>query len=66
LLPLLRAFGDRPERVVVSHRDNDHIGGAASVLAQHEDAALLSSIEHGHPLAVLHRHTRCLAGQHWT
>lgn len=66
LLPLLRAFGDRLDRVVVSHRDNDHIGGAASVLAQHEDAALLSSIEHGHPLAVLHRHTRCLAGQRWT
>jgi len=66
LLPLLRAFGDRLDRVVVSHRDNDHIGGAASVLAQHEDAELLSSIEHGHPLAVLHRHTRCLAGQRWT
>ena len=66
LLPLLRAFGDRLDRVVVSHRDNDHIGGAASVLGQHEDAALLSSIEHGHPLAVLHRHTRCLAGQRWT
>jgi len=66
LLPLLRAFGDRLDRVVVSHRDNDHIGGAASVLAQHEDAELLSSIEHGHPLAVLHRHTRCLTGQRWT
>jgi competence protein ComEC len=66
LLPLLRAFGDRPDRVVVSHRDNDHIGGAASVLAEHEDATLLSSIEHGHPLAIRHRHTRCLAGQRWT
>ncbi len=65
LLPLLRALGDRPDRVVVSHRDTDHIGGAASVMAQHADAGLFSSIEHGHPLAVQHRHTRCLAGQRW-
>ncbi len=66
LVPLLRALGERLDRVVVSHRDSDHIGGAASVLAQHPQAGLLSSIDHGHALAVLHRNERCLAGQHWT
>ncbi len=66
LVPLLRALGERLDQVVVSHRDSDHIGGAASVLDQHAGASLSSSIEHGHPLAVQHRHTRCLAGQRWT
>ncbi len=66
LVPLLRALGERLDRVVVSHRDSDHIGGAASVLAQHPQAGLMSSIDHGDPLAVLHAHTRCLAGQSWT
>jgi competence protein ComEC len=66
LVPLLRALGERLDRVVVSHRDSDHIGGAASVLAQHPQAELLSSIDHGHALAVLHTHARCLAGQAWT
>ncbi len=66
LVPLLRALGERLDRVVVSHRDSDHIGGAASVLAQHAQADLLSSIDHGHALAVMHTHTRCLAGQGWT
>lgn len=66
LVPLLRALGDRLDRVVVSHRDSDHIGGAASVLARHEGATLLSSIDHGHDLAVRHAHERCLAGRRWT
>ncbi|MEY2801886.1 MAG: hypothetical protein RL513_1471 [Pseudomonadota bacterium] len=66
LVPLLRALGERLDRVVVSHRDSDHIGGAASVLAQHAQADLLSSIDHGHALAAMQTHTRCLAGQGWT
>lgn len=66
LVPLLRALGERLDQVVVSHRDSDHIGGAASVLAQHPQAGLLSSIDHGHTLAAMHPHTRCLAGQGWT
>ncbi len=66
LVPLLRSLGGPLDRVVVSHSDSDHIGGAASVLAQHPDTVFTSSIDHGDPLAVLHHHERCLAGQHWT
>lgn len=32
LLPLLHALGETPRRVVLSHRDGDHVGGALSVL----------------------------------
>jgi competence protein ComEC len=66
LVPLLRALGERLDRLVVSHRDADHIGGAASVLAQHPGAELLSSIDPGHALAATRTPTRCLAGQRWT
>jgi len=66
LVPLLRALGERLDRLVVSHRDADHIGGAASVLAQHPAAELLSSIDPGHALAATRPSTRCLAGQRWT
>lgn len=66
LVPLLRALGEQLDLVVVSHSDSDHAGGAASVLAQHADATLVSSMGHGHALAAQYRHLRCLAGQHWT
>lgn len=33
LVPLLRALGERPGHVVLSHADGDHVGGALSVLA---------------------------------
>ncbi|WP_291010540.1 MBL fold metallo-hydrolase [Hydrogenophaga sp.] len=31
ILPLLRALGERPDAVVISHRDSDHAGGAEAV-----------------------------------
>jgi competence protein ComEC len=65
LVPLLRAFGDRLDTVVLSHRDADHTGGAAAVLAMQPQAGLLSSIEAGHPLQALHAVERCSAGQRW-
>lgn len=34
LLPLLRAGGDRPDAVIVSHADSDHASGMASLAAQ--------------------------------
>jgi competence protein ComEC len=68
LLPLLRSRGEpRVDLLVLSHRDIDHVGGAASLLAGHPVAALSSSLEPGHPLlasAVPHR--PCRAGQRWT
>jgi competence protein ComEC len=67
LLPLLRARGEgRIDRLVLSHRDLDHVGGAAAVLKAMPVDDVLSSLEPGHPLLGLARHaTRCGAGQSW-
>jgi competence protein ComEC len=65
LVPLLRALGERVDTVVLSHRDSDHTGGAAAVLAMQPQAGLLSSIEAGHELQLQRPATRCLAGQRW-
>ncbi len=66
LVPLLQATGERIDTLVLSHRDTDHTGGAPAVLAMQPQAALLSSIEAGHPLQAMRPATRCEAGQHWT
>lgn len=51
LLPLLRARGEaRIDLLVLSHRDSDHTGGAASLLAGLQVAALASSLAADHPL----------------
>jgi competence protein ComEC len=67
LLPLLRARGeDRIDRLVLSHRDADHTGGAAAVIAGLPVAVLDSSLEDGHPLRDAGvPATRCAAGQSW-
>jgi len=65
LVPLLRALDVRLDRLVLSHRDSDHTGGAAAVLAMQEAADLLSSIEDSHTLQGLRRAGRCEAGQAW-
>jgi competence protein ComEC len=66
LVPLLRAFDERLDMLVLSHRDSDHTGGAPAVLAMQPQAALLSSIEATHPLQALRPTQRCEAGQRWT
>ncbi len=66
LVPLLRARGERLDTLLLSHRDIDHTGGAPAVLATQPQAALLSSIEAGHPLQALRPARRCEAGQRWT
>jgi len=67
LLPLLRARGEaRIDTLVLSHRDLDHVGGAASVIRGLPVTELLSSLEPDHPLrALAARTTRCSAGQAW-
>jgi competence protein ComEC len=65
LVPLLRALGERVDTLVLSHRDIDHTGGAAAVLAMQPQAALLSSIEPQHELQAIRPATRCEAGQEW-
>ncbi|WP_028997702.1 DNA internalization-related competence protein ComEC/Rec2 [Azohydromonas australica] len=67
LVPLLQAVGEhRIDTLVLSHRDMDHAGGAASLLQALPVRQLRSSLEPGH--ALLHAgvpHTRCEAGQQW-
>jgi competence protein ComEC len=65
LVPLLRALGEKVDMLVLSHRDMDHTGGAAAVLAMQPQAALVSSIEDDHELQALRKATRCTAGQRW-
>lgn len=72
LLPLLRARGERGiDVLMLSHRDSDHVGGAAALLAGLPVAAMSSSLEDGHPLRANAAargtpHTPCSAGQRWT
>jgi competence protein ComEC len=74
LLPLLRARGAaRIDRLMLSHRDSDHVGGAAALLRALPVGELWSSLEDTHPLfAAPHagplapRAVRCEAGQSWT
>jgi competence protein ComEC len=65
LLPLLKALGTPVNTLVLSHRDSDHTGGAASVLAAYPQAELRSSLEKGHALLQQRRNQRCVAGQRW-
>ena len=67
LLPLLRARGERAvDHLVLSHRDLDHVGGAASLIKAVPVRQMSSSLETFHPLrAMLPAHQRCDAGQRW-
>ncbi len=65
LVPLLRALGERLDVLMFSHRDSDHTGGAAAVLAQQPQAALIGSIEEEHALQALRPVQPCQAGQRW-
>ncbi|MDR2128508.1 MAG: DNA internalization-related competence protein ComEC/Rec2, partial [Burkholderiaceae bacterium] len=64
LTPLLGALGERPDRVVLSHRDSDHAGGAAAVLAQSPRTLLMASFQPD-AIPALGHVTRCVAGQNW-
>lgn len=67
LVPLLRALGERPARIVISHRDTDHSGGAPPVLAAHPQAQLWASfaLHADAPEAEPRPWVRCEAGQRW-
>lgn len=65
LVPLLQQLGERIDVLMLSHRDTDHTGGAAAVLAMQPRARLWSSLEPSHPLARRPGHLRCEAGQQW-
>jgi competence protein ComEC len=67
LLPLLRARGEtQVDMLMLSHRDTDHVGGAASVRAGLPVVEMSSSLARDHPLLVGPvPHHRCDAGQSW-
>ena len=67
LLPYLRARGIRRlDRLVVSHSDVDHAGGALTLLDALPVASVSSSLGPGHRIVQgARRHERCVAGQRW-
>ncbi|MDB5853019.1 MAG: internalization-related competence protein ComEC/Rec2 [Herminiimonas sp.] len=68
LVPYLKARGITSlEKVVVSHHDNDHSGGALSIMKALPVGEVLSSLnpEDAIPRAAA-AHRRCQAGQRWT
>jgi competence protein ComEC len=67
IVPLLRARGERQvDLLMLSHRDSDHVGGAASLDTALPVALWSSSLAADHPLLSLAKtHQRCEAGQQW-
>jgi competence protein ComEC len=63
VIPFLRSQGIRRiDTLIVSHGDNDHIGGAASLLSAYGHARVISSVP-GRIQGAVAAH--CLRGQHW-
>jgi competence protein ComEC len=66
LVPMLVRTAERLDVLMLSHRDSDHTGGAAAVLAMQPQVLLSSSLEASHPLlAMATRQTPCVQGQSW-
>ena len=67
VVPYLRAAGVRRlDAMVVSHDDNDHSGGALSVLQALPVARVASSLPAGHAIALAARRSGpCSAGERW-
>ena len=67
LLPYLRARGiSQLDGLIISHSDNDHAGGAASVVEGIPIAWARSSLPQDHALLrQMPSHTACRAGQSW-
>jgi competence protein ComEC len=67
VVPFLRGEGVRMlDGVFVSHDDNDHAGGAASLLGAIPARWVVTSLPQGHPAVASATHvTACVAGQRW-
>ncbi len=64
VLPFLRNQAiDKINALIISHGDNDHIGGADSILSSMQTEQLLTSVPQ---LLEQHSPTRCKAGQSWS
>ncbi len=68
IVPYLRAAGVKAlDRLIVSHDDIDHYGGASSVLQAMPVAQLLTSVPDLDPLRFeANKSMHCYAGQSWT
>jgi competence protein ComEC len=67
VVPLLRARGEtRIHRLVLSHRDTDHVGGAESLRNALPIDSWHTSLASAHPLrAVAREHRPCESGSRW-
>ena len=67
LLPLLHALGERRlDKVVLSHADADHIGGAATLARAYPGTAAVSSVARERVLALGYASAQpCIAGMRW-
>jgi competence protein ComEC len=67
ILPWLRSVGvRRPDALVVSHLDDDHSGGALSLLRAMPPDWMASSLPDSHPIvATAPRALRCRRGERW-
>jgi competence protein ComEC len=72
ILPYLRGRGiDQVDRMVISHSDSDHVGGAASLLKQIKFSSMMGSLPINNPL-LKNLHFKkvpsipCHYGQYWT
>ncbi|MDM0046155.1 DNA internalization-related competence protein ComEC/Rec2 [Variovorax dokdonensis] len=65
LVPLLRALGDSPDLVVLSHSDLDHIGGAPALMRALPQARWMGSLPEGHALRTGRPFTPCVAERGW-
>jgi competence protein ComEC len=67
IAPWLRHQGiHRLDRLVLSHEDRDHSGGAAELVRQFAVAGMTSSLPEGHALRSLPvAHETCTRGRHW-
>jgi competence protein ComEC len=74
ILPVLQAMGvGKLDALMISHEDNDHVGGALSVLQGVSVVQLVSSLQPDHPVRQWRRdaaasrlpHAPCQAGLSW-
>lgn len=63
VVPYLRTLGaNRVDALVISHGDNDHIGGASSIMQAFPVLSIKTSVPEKFNSGLV---TTCLAGQHW-
>ena len=67
IVPYLRGEGITAlDRIIVSHADSDHSGGALSVMTSLPTQSLLGSLEASHPIKqAIADHQYCRAGDDW-